>query len=96
MGINQTADGIAQHEVAEWQPKGAARTLLQLSCRDVMGLSPRHGSHVAALIAYKTKTRLCCDWTEVSLYPCAGHRALAATRVSGTALYRSVMDQLLE
>ena len=54
-----------------------------------MGISPRHGSHVAALIA------LDCDWTEVSLYHCAGHRALAATRVSGAALCRSVMDQCL-
>ena len=34
----------------------------------IMGLSPPHGSHAAALIACG------CDWTEVSLYPPAFHR----------------------
>ena len=36
-----------------------------------------------------------CDWTEVSLSLCAGHCALAATQVSGAALYRSVCNRLL-
>jgi len=53
--------------------------------RSIIGLSPRRGSHAAAPIASN------CGWTEVSLSPRAGHRALAATQVSGAALYRSVM-----
>ena len=53
---------------------------------DIIGLSPQHGSHEAAL------TTMSYDRTEVSLSPCAGHRAPAATQVSGAALYRSVMD----
>jgi len=55
-----------------------------------MGLSPQHGSHEAAPIASG------CGWTEVSLSPRAGHRALAATQVSGAALYRSVLYQFTE
>jgi len=55
-----------------------------------MGLSPQHGSHEAAL------TTMSYDRTEVSLSPCAGHRALAATQVSGAAVFRSVMCHLTE
>ena len=54
-----------------------------------MGLSPQHGSHEAAL------TMLGYDRTEVSLSPCAGRRALAATQVLGAALYRSVCNLAL-
>ncbi len=52
-----------------------------------MGFQPRRGSHAAALIAFG------CDWTEVSLSPCADRRAPIARSVLGTALYRSVVNQ---
>ena len=55
-----------------------------------MGLSPQHGSHEAAL------TMLGYDRTEVSLSPCAGRRALAATQVLGACPYRSVIYHLTE
>jgi len=54
-----------------------------------MGLSPQHGSHEAAPIASD------CGWTEVSLSPCAGHRAPIATSVLGAARYRSVCNLAL-
>ncbi len=55
--------------------------------RDIIGISPRRGSHAAALIAFSH------DWTEVSLSPRADRRAFAAAQISGTALYRSVLNQ---
>ena len=64
------------------RPEGIFQTTAQ-HC-GVMGLSPQHGSHEAAPIA------LDCGWTEVSLSPCTGHRAPAATQVSGAAVSRSV------
>ena len=59
-------------------------------CRhSIMGLSPRHGSHAAAPITCS------CGWTEVSLSPCAGHRAPTATSVLRACPYRSVIYIIL-
>ena len=75
-----------QQDVAQWQPQSAAWTLRYQSCRGVMGISPRCGSHKAALITSS------CDWTEVSLSHCIYHGGSAATPIFGAALVRSEFE----
>ncbi len=52
--------------------------------------SQRHGSFTPTCSHEAASIALDCGWTEVSLSPCTGHRAPAATQVSGADVSRSV------
>ena len=52
-------------------------------------------SHPGMVLMLPPPSLLTYGWTEVSLSPCADHRAPIAASVSGAALYRSVYIWLL-